>query len=79
MKTATNENKQLDTLPGSVVDATFLNGSGFDTQGYVYYPSGCAKGKKCPIHIALHGCLQGLYKILFSQFETKKYFVVFIS
>ena len=37
-----------------------VGASGFDTEGYVYYPSACGSGKKCPIHVALHGCLQGL-------------------
>jgi hypothetical protein len=32
----------------------------FDTQGFAYFPSACAQGQKCPIHIALHGCKQGL-------------------
>jgi hypothetical protein len=34
--------------------------SGFDTEGFVYYPENCGKGKKCPIHVVLHGCAQGL-------------------
>ena len=33
---------------------------GFDKQGFVYFPSACAKNQKCPIHVALHGCEQGL-------------------
>jgi len=32
---------------------------GFDQQGFVYFPSACAKGQKCSIHVALHGCQQG--------------------
>ena len=47
-------------LPGSV-DITSTNSSSFDKEGYVYYPKNCVNQKKCPIHVALHGCLQGLY------------------
>jgi poly(3-hydroxybutyrate) depolymerase len=46
-------------LPSMMVPSSSFGASGFDTEGYVYYPSGCEK-KKCPIHVALHGCLQGL-------------------
>lgn len=49
------------TLPGTTT-GTSSSGSaqfGFDKQGYVYFPSACGKGKKCPIHVALHGCKQG--------------------
>ena len=35
--------------------------SGFDEHGLVYFPSACAKGQKCPIHVALHGCQQGIH------------------
>jgi hypothetical protein len=45
-------------LPGTI--GSSIGASGFDTEGYVYYPSSCTQGKKCPIHVALHGCLQGL-------------------
>jgi hypothetical protein len=31
----------------------------FDTQGFIYFASACTKGRKCPIHVALHGCKQG--------------------
>jgi hypothetical protein len=50
-------------LPG--ISSASVGASGFDREGYVYYPSGCGKGKKCPIHVALHGCQQGLYDLLF--------------
>ncbi len=40
--------------------------SGFDKQGFVYFPSACANGQKCSIHIALHGCKQGLHVYNFS-------------
>ena len=31
----------------------------FDDTGFVYFPSACATGKECSIHVALHGCKQG--------------------
>lgn len=34
---------------------------GFDEEGFVYFPSACAQGKNCSIHVALHGCQQGFY------------------
>ncbi|CAF1184344.1 unnamed protein product [Adineta steineri] len=33
--------------------------SGFDKQGFVYFPSACISGQKCSIHVALHGCQMG--------------------
>jgi len=53
------------TIPGvrltSKTKATTTRSSlsGFDDQGFVYFPSACANGKKCSIHVALHGCQQG--------------------
>ncbi|CAF3968254.1 unnamed protein product [Adineta steineri] len=48
------------TLPGmGGSSASSSAGSGFDKQGYVYFPAACTQGKKCPIHVALHGCKQG--------------------
>lgn len=55
------------SLPGTL-GISSVNASGFDKEGYIYYPTNCTKGNKCPIHIALHGCLQGL-----------KNFVLFVS
>ena len=59
------------TLPGMTLPGTTLPGLtgttsssgqfGFDKEGYVYFPSGCTKGTKCSIHVALHGCKQGLF------------------
>jgi len=46
-------------LPGTVRTSS-VGASGFDQEGFVYYPKNCTKGKKCPIHVVLHGCLQGL-------------------
>ena len=31
----------------------------FDDTGFVYFPSACATGQNCSIHVALHGCKQG--------------------
>ena len=33
--------------------------TGLDTTGWAYVPDTCAKGEKCRVHIALHGCKQG--------------------
>lgn len=33
----------------------------FDGEGFVYFPSACAQGFECSIHVALHGCKQGKY------------------
>ena len=35
---------------------------GFDEKGFLYFPSACAQGEKCSIHVALHGCQQGPYQ-----------------
>ncbi|CAF1569723.1 unnamed protein product, partial [Adineta steineri] len=41
------------TLPGmGGSSASSSAGSGFDKQGYVYFPAACTQGKKCPIHVA---------------------------
>ena len=51
------------TLPGTTTGGTSSASSNaqfsFDKQGYVYFPSACGQGKRCPIHVALHGCKQG--------------------
>jgi hypothetical protein len=47
------------TLPGTTGTSSSSAQNGFDKQGYVYFPAACNKGKKCPIHVALHGCKQG--------------------
>ena len=60
LKTSTNTYK----LPGSI-DISSIDASGFDKEGYAYYPTNCTKGTKCPIHVALHGCLQGLNNFVF--------------
>ncbi|CAF1122772.1 unnamed protein product [Rotaria magnacalcarata] len=49
-------------LPG-LTETSSIDTSGFDKEGYVYYPTNCTQGKKCPIHVALHGCLQGKWRI----------------
>lgn len=48
--------------------------SGLDEQGFVYFPSACANGQKCSIHIAIHGCQQGFYSYIFS-FILSYYFL----
>ncbi|CAF0887424.1 unnamed protein product [Rotaria sordida] len=67
LKTSTTTYKssfQLRTfkLP-DLTGISSIGASGFDKEGYVYYPTNCTKGKKCPIHVALHGCLQGKWRI----------------
>lgn len=37
----------------------YLWGSGLDSSGWIYVPDACAKGARCRLHIALHGCKQG--------------------
>lgn len=46
-------------FPGTIQSMASLNSSGFDTEGFIYYPSSCLQGKKCPIHVVFHGCSQG--------------------
>ncbi|CAF1089685.1 unnamed protein product [Adineta steineri] len=58
LKTSTNTYK----LPGSI-EISSVGSSSFDKEGYVYYPTNCTKGEKCPIHVALHGCEQGKWRI----------------
>ena len=33
-----------------------------DTTGYIYVPTNCLQNK-CLLHVALHGCAQGKYKV----------------
>ena len=33
--------------------------TGLDSTAWAYVPNSCAKGEKCRVHIALHGCKQG--------------------
>jgi poly(3-hydroxybutyrate) depolymerase len=49
------------TMPSVALPTTTTGGlsSGFDKHGFVYFPSACSNGQKCPIHVALHGCEQG--------------------
>ena len=39
--------------------ASFLTLTGMDTTGWIYVPGACAKGDRCRLHVALHGCEQG--------------------
>lgn len=43
---------------GKYTDATSLA-----TTGFVYVPESCAKGGKCRIHVALHGCKQNAIEV----------------
>ena len=40
------------------VDQNWLEFSGFNDYGYVYYPNRCYDGsvEKCHIHVEMHGC-----------------------
>jgi len=38
---------------------SFLWLTGMDTTGWVYVPKSCARGARCRLHVALHGCEQG--------------------
>ena len=41
-------------------EAGYFNwNTGIDNTAWAYIPDSCAKGEKCRIHIALHGCKQG--------------------
>lgn len=37
--------------------------SSLDREGFIYFPSACARGQNCSIHVALHGCQQGDHQI----------------
>jgi hypothetical protein len=64
------------TLPGSTGTSSSNAPASFDKQGYVYFPSACSKGKKCPIHVALHGCKQGLnYFLVYNLFIFFAFYV----
>jgi hypothetical protein len=43
----------------------------FDIKGFAYFPLACAKSKKCPIHVALHGCRQGFKRTILISFVKK--------
>jgi len=46
---------------GATSTRSFL--SSFDREGFVYFPSACAQGQNCSIHVALHGCQQGKFYV----------------
>jgi hypothetical protein len=54
---------------------TPASAAGFDNQGFVYFPSACATGAKCPIHVALHGCQQGLDRSYFYVLNRSSFFL----
>lgn len=46
---------QRPYIPSSLIG---LWGDGLDSSGWLYLPDRCARGEKCRLHIALHGCRQ---------------------
>lgn len=40
-------------------DDSYSWSTGLDNTAWAYVPDSCAKGEKCRVHIALHGCKQG--------------------
>lgn len=40
-------------------DGGYSWSTGLDNTAWAYVPDSCAKGEKCRVHIALHGCKQG--------------------
>jgi poly(3-hydroxybutyrate) depolymerase len=40
-------------------DSGYSWSTGLDNTAWAYVPDSCAKGEKCRVHIALHGCKQG--------------------
>ncbi|KAL9656650.1 hypothetical protein ABK040_002921 [Willaertia magna] len=35
----------------------------FDSKGYIYVPTACQQGTQCKVHVAFHGCVQGVSSI----------------
>lgn len=50
--------REFDQRP-YVPDGAFTWSNGLDRSGWVYVPATCARGERCRLHIALHGCKQG--------------------
>ncbi len=46
---------------------------GMGSQGFAYVPQGCEKGKRCKLHVALHGCLQGYDRIGLTYVQNAGY------
>jgi len=48
------------TLGGTLLefDQTPFMGRGMDDTGWLYVPASCAAGRRCALHVALHGCQQ---------------------
>ena len=38
---------------------SYLWNTGLDSSGWLYVPKSCARGERCRLHVALHGCKQG--------------------
>lgn len=45
------------------------DGAGMDATGWLYVPASCAAGKRCALHVALHGCQQA-YAVIGAYFVT---------
>ena len=43
------------------------NGSGMDATGWLFLPASCAAGRRCSLHVALHGCQQA-YAVIGASF-----------
>ncbi len=49
------------------VDSAFFWWTGMDTTGWLYLPRTCARGERCRLHVALHGCKQGQSYVNYGQ------------
>jgi hypothetical protein len=49
---------QTEFFPAGTASTILL-----DKIGYMYIPAACKAQQRCRLHLALHGCLQGAYKI----------------
>lgn len=50
---------EFDQTPYVPDSGPFFWSSGLDRSGWVYIPDSCARGERCRVHIAFHGCKQG--------------------
>lgn len=60
-RTGTRQGRYLryDQRPYKPTTFGFEWGSGLDDSGWLYVPETCARGERCRVHVALHGCRQG--------------------
>ena len=47
--------------------------SSFDDMGWAYTPHGCEMPGSCRVHVALHGCNQGYFKLGKTYMENTGY------